>query len=114
MKLPEETVIAQEKLTKYLLVKRKRNDKSQWLANAGYALENWKILEDDLREQILSTNAIPLENTEYGQMYEIKGKLVGPNGKSLAVCTIWMTESATGKTKFITMYPDKRRWSNEI
>lgn len=40
-------------------------------------------------------------------MYEIKGNLTGPNGKSLAVCTIWMTETATGDTKFITMYPDK-------
>ncbi len=33
----------------------------------------------------------------------------GPNGKSLPVYTIWMTETATGNTKFITMYPDKRR-----
>ena len=114
MKLPEETLIAQEKLTKYLLVLRKRNDKSQWLARAGYALENWKVLENDLSEQILSADATPTENTKYGQMYEIRGKLVCPNGKSLAVCTIWMTESATGKTKFITMYPDKRRSSNEV
>ena len=109
MKLPENALIVQEKLTKYLLVKRKRNDKSQWLARAGYILENWEVLESDLREQILPTDATLTENTKYGQMYEIRGKLVGPNGKSLAVYTIWMTESATGKTKFITMYPDKRR-----
>jgi hypothetical protein len=36
------------------------------------------------------------------------GKLNGPDGNSLAVCTIWMSESATGITKFITMYPDKK------
>ena len=35
------------------------------------------------------------------------GKLTGPNGKSLSVCTIWMTETETKSTKFITMYPDK-------
>ena len=109
MKLPEDTLIAQEKLMQYLLVFRKRKDKSQWLARAGYTPENSKILENDLREQILSTDARPTENTEYGQKYEIRGELVGPNGKSLAVCTIWMTESATGRTKFITMHPDKRR-----
>ncbi|MBI5677404.1 MAG: hypothetical protein HZC52_02675 [Planctomycetes bacterium] len=40
-------------------------------------------------------------------MYEIRGKLTGPNGNTLAVCTMWMTEAATGDTKFITMYPDK-------
>lgn len=109
MKLPENTLIAREKLTLYLLVWRKRNDKSRWLAQAGYTIENWQILENDLRIQILSLDATPTGSTEYGQMYEIRGKLVGPNGKSLSVCTIWMTESATGNTKFITMYPDRRK-----
>jgi len=55
----------------------------------------------------MSLDAISTENTRYGQMYEIKGNLIGPNGKTLSVCTIWMTETATGDTKFITMYPEK-------
>ncbi|MCD6224802.1 MAG: hypothetical protein J7K32_04650 [Deltaproteobacteria bacterium] len=108
MKLRKNIIIAQKKLTEYLLVVKKRNDKSQWLAKAGYILENWKKLEKDLREQILSIDAMPTESTEYGQTYEIRGKLFGTNGKSIAVCTIWMKESATKETKFITMYPDKR------
>ncbi len=62
-----------------------------------------------MRRQILSLSAIPTENTRYGQMYEIKGGLIGPNGKTLSVCTIWMTETATGDTKFITMFPKKER-----
>lgn len=107
MKLPENTLIATEKLTQYLLVLRKRHDKSRWLAQAGYTLENWHLLEEDLRTQILSLDVIPTENTKYGQMYEIRGKLAGPNGRTLAVCTMWMTETTTGETKFITMYPDK-------
>ena len=109
MKLPDDTLIASEKVMQYLLALRKRNDKSQWLAKAGYTLENWQVLENDLREQILSADATQTENTEYGHMYEIRQNLIGPNGKSLAVCTIWITETATGYTKFITMYPDKRR-----
>jgi hypothetical protein len=40
-------------------------------------------------------------------MYEIKGNLTGPTGRTLAVVTVWMTEIATGVTKFITMYADK-------
>lgn len=51
MKLPENTLIAREKLTQYLLVLKKRNDKSQWLARAGYTIENWQSLENDLRAQ---------------------------------------------------------------
>lgn len=109
MKLSEDALIAYEKLTQYLLTPRKRNDKSQWLAQAGYTLENWSLLEDDLRTQILSLDATPIENTQYGQLYEIKGKLIGPNRKKLSVCTIWMTENETKNTKFITMYPERRK-----
>ncbi|MCP4344575.1 MAG: hypothetical protein GY795_03490 [Desulfobacterales bacterium] len=108
MKLPKNTIIAREKLTNYLLIPRKRNDKSKWLAGAGYTPENWQVLEADLRNQILSENAESVERTEFGQIYEIRGRLVGPNRKSLSVLTVWMTDSETGNTRFITMYPDKK------
>jgi hypothetical protein len=35
MKLPDDTLMTKEKLTQYLLTLKKRNDKSQWLAQAG-------------------------------------------------------------------------------
>ncbi len=71
-----------------------------------------KILADaHLIESALSTNYSTvkdsLTNLYYGQMYEIRGNLTGPNGKTLATITVWMTEIATGVTKFITIYPDK-------
>ncbi len=108
MRLSESTLISPEKLTDYLLTFKKRNDKSRWLAKLGYTIENWKALEYDLRKQILSLDVVPIEKTEYGQLYEIKGKLTGPNGISLSVCTIWIIETETGISKFITMYPDKK------
>ena len=40
-------------------------------------------------------------------MYEIRGKLTGPNGTGLKVVTIWMMDDITYQTKFITLYPDK-------
>jgi hypothetical protein len=107
LKLPKNTLIAKEKLTSYLLVFKKRNDKSMWLAKAGYTADNWQVLENDLRKQILSLDAELSETTIYGYTYEIIGKLTGPNGKSILVRTIWMTEITTGITKFITMYPNK-------
>ncbi|HAS16847.1 MAG TPA: hypothetical protein DCR39_02910 [Nitrospiraceae bacterium] len=108
MKLPENTLISADKLTQYLLAYKKRNDKLQWLSKAGYTLDNWQILEEDLRKQILTIDATLVEKTKYGQMFEISGELFGPNGKSLAVTTIWMTENENKITKFITMYPNKR------
>jgi|TARA_B100001013_G_scaffold336757_1_gene256293 hypothetical protein len=43
------------------LVFKKRNDKSQWLNKAGYASENWQMLENDLRKQILPIEALLIE-----------------------------------------------------
>jgi hypothetical protein len=53
VRLSKEAVISDEKLAKYLLAPRKRNDKSKWLAQAGYLLETWPLLKDDLRNQVL-------------------------------------------------------------
>lgn len=109
MRLPEDAIITPAKLHQYLLVPKKRNDKSRWLATAGYTLEKWLKLERDLREQILSLEATFVEETEYGEMYEISGELQGPNDRVIAVRTVWMREVVTGQVKFITLFPDKWR-----
>jgi len=113
MKLPQDAIISSEKLKGYLLAPRKRNDKSKWLSQEGYILENWRTLENDLRNQLLTKDASFLESSAYGELYEVRGTLKGPAGKGLPVCTIWMTETETKITKFITMYPDKRRRDHE-
>lgn len=105
MRLPPDSIIAAAKLTNYLLIRKTRNDKSRWLEQAGYTVDNWQALEHDLRRQILPLAATLDENNRYGRVYRIEGRLTGPNGRALQVVTIWMTEHATGQTKFITMYP---------
>ena len=111
MKLPSHTLIAPEKLTKYLLVQREFDDKSQFLQQAGYTLENWEQLERDLRVQVLPQDATLIEQTIYGDIFEIRALLTGPKGQTLFVKTIWMNELRSGVTKFITLYPDKGRLS---
>lgn len=109
VKLPAITIIAPEKLLGYLLIPRPADDKSKFLAAAGYTRENWQVLERDLRQQILLLAATEVEQTKHGTVYEIRGNLRGPNGVSLSVTTIWMTELATGQTKFITLFPAKEK-----
>lgn len=108
VRLSRDALISDEKLAKYLLAPRKRNDKSKWLAQAGYLPETWPLLKDDLRNQVLPREAALVETTEYGKIYEIRAKLKGPNSKTLRVRTIWMVEKTTDVTKFVTMYPDRR------
>ena len=105
MILPPHTYIAVEKLTRYLLIPKARNDKSKWLGQAGYTLDNWFQLEADLRLQVLSRVAEKDETNQYGELYRIECELRGPNGHTLQVVTIWIQEHETRQTKFITMHP---------
>jgi|AntRauTorckE6833_2_1112554.scaffolds.fasta_scaffold133394_1 hypothetical protein len=109
MRLPSDTLISERKLKEYLLSYRKRSDKSRWLGKAGYKSENWKRLEQDIRMQLLIREAVLVQENEFGDVYEITGELLGPNGKLLNVRSIWMNEYGTKLTKFITMYPLKDR-----
>lgn len=109
MKLPADAVISLQKLRNYLLTELPRGDKSRFLAGAGYTDANPEQLEHDLREQILSMDATSLPPRGYGDRYEIRGILRGPNGLELPVRTIWMREFATGIVKFITLIPVRRQ-----
>jgi hypothetical protein len=99
--------IAEEKLTRYLLIPLAKDDKSQFLAQSGYGLGNWQQLEQDLRAQILSLEATPTNLTRHGQKYVIVGDLTGPNGVTVSVKTIWMV--TLDETRFVTLFPHKGR-----
>ena len=107
MKLPFTTVIARRKVAEYLLRYRVEDDKSGFLALAGYTQDHTDRLLDDLRTQLLPLDAEFYENTEYGPKYRIRGTLTGPNGRVLPVLSIWIKEDATGTVKFVTLRPDK-------
>ena len=109
MKLPENSILAPEKFHGYLLKKMPDNDKSIFLAIAGYSLENWNLLVNDIRTQILPLDAVFERETPFGNLYEIRGIITGPNGKTLKVVSIWMIESKSKVSKFITLYPDKEK-----
>ena len=109
MKLPPDSIIAIEKIKNYLLTRRVEDDKSYYIEQAGYTIENWKQLEADIRNQVLVHDAALTEKTKYGDVYEIRGTLTGPNGQELKIVTIWMKEFHTELTKFITLFPDKEK-----
>lgn len=105
MKLEPPFLVAESKLTNYLLISLPRDDKSNYLRLADYQLSNWSVLEKDLLALVETSDATLEGNSVFGDLYSIVGSLVGPNGRSLMVKTIWMKEKKTGFTKFITLYP---------
>ena len=58
VQIPEDAIIPVAKLTCYLLIERDRNDKSKFLAQAGFTLDNYEALKNALRRLALSTKAV--------------------------------------------------------
>lgn len=100
MKLPPNSIIAPEKLTRYLLVFNDQSDKSIFLEKGGYSIDNWQSLEADLRN-LLENEAVFQKEDTFGEYFVIVGQLA--NG--LNVKTIWLREAGAETVRFITLIP---------
>jgi hypothetical protein len=58
MRIPADAIIADDKLTQYLLVQRLWDDKSGFLRQAGFVLEKWNELHDAIRRLAGTVDAI--------------------------------------------------------
>ena len=104
MHIPQDALIARAKLTQYLLVFKEADDKSGFLQQAGFTLENADDLEYALREHIRLNEAVFDRENEFGKFYEVAGQLIGPNDRWLDVVTIWLLDNKS-QFRFITLKP---------
>lgn len=105
MKIPVDAIVPSEKLTRYWLVPKARNDKSAFLAQAGFTQANPEILLAAIRDLAAQAEALEDNANEYGVFYQVIGHLMGINGVSLAVVTIWLERRVDSKFQFITLKP---------
>jgi len=108
-KLPEDVVIPEDKLVRYLLLPREESDKSQFLGIAGYTLGTWEVLARDLHDLAKTHEISDKATSPYGSKWEVRGSLTGPNGQVLYVVTVWITLATSGETRFVTLFPDRER-----
>jgi hypothetical protein len=111
MRLPPAATIPMEKLTAYLLRAREWDDKSKFLAQAGFTKENPHLLLAAIRELAAKAEAEEDRVSEYGVFLRAEGELTGPNGRNLAIVTIWLQSRADGRTRFVTLKPRKEKKS---
>jgi hypothetical protein len=92
---------------KYLLLYKEKNDKSKFLAQAGFTQNN----PDELKLAIYQLISIvePIEDltNEYGTFYRVEGILIGINQKKLYVVTIWLKRKIDNQFQFVTLKPKK-------
>lgn len=107
MRVPANALIPAEKLTHYLLQPRPWDDKSAFLAQAGFSLDNPAQLERAIRALTAANEAIEDGINEYGTFYRIEGNLGGPDGRSLQVVLIWLQWKLDSTFHFVTLKPWK-------
>ena len=79
--------------------------KARFFTALGYTADDWQALEADLRIQHLTQPAEPGPSVPKGQTYTIRAILVGPNGQSARVLSVWLVRAQTGIPHFVTAYP---------
>lgn len=109
MKLLKNVIIPDEKLVRYLLLPRAWDDKSKFLAQAGFLQDNPDDLKNRLLELVATSEAIDDGENEYGKFLRINGVLTGPNGRVLQVTTIWLHWHSDGKVHFVTLKPERKK-----
>jgi hypothetical protein len=106
VRIPEDLIIPDTKITQYLLVPKARNDKSRFLAQAGFTQENPEALRLAIQMQAMDKEAIEEKSNEYGTFYQVEGDLIGVNGVSLSVVTVWLQRQIDAKFQFVTLKPN--------
>lgn len=83
-----DAIISDDKIINYLLVQKARNDKSKFLAQAGFTQQNPEALRLAIRSLAEAREAVQDRSNEYGNFYRVEGELIGANGMILSVVTI--------------------------
>lgn len=107
MNISSDAIIPEEKLTRYLLIPKPQDDKSKFLAQAGFTQDNPADLLLAIRLLAESVEAAEDRDNEYGIFYRLEGELQGVNGRNLSVVTIWLRWHLDGKFRFVTLKPKK-------
>lgn len=110
MRIPPDAIIPLEKLTEYLLVPQRKNDKSKLLARAGFTIKNPEALEAAIRKIIADNDAVYNRTEKFGDYYEVEGELIGINGVNLGIVTIWIVRIEDKDIyRFVTLKPQEKK-----
>jgi len=108
VKLPNasDAIIPREKLRDYVLSESHPvgRFKAAYFASLGYSRDQWQALERDIRN-LLHEDARESVATVHGRKYEVRGEIVGPNGRAGKVMTVWIILESEELPRFITAYP---------
>ena len=112
MKLPnvERAIVAQQKITDYLLSTEHPNGKSKasFFLDFGFTSAQWTVMADALRLHALRNELTKVEDSPFGRRYVIEGLLETPSGTRVNVRAAWFIETGEEIPHFVTAVPLKK------
>lgn len=107
MRLPnaDRAVITEGKIRNYLLAHghASGDSKAEFFATLGYTQENWRELEDALREQHLIKDVSETEDRRWGTYFVIVGPVHGP-ARMRIVRSVWIIDEGEDTPRLVTAY----------
>jgi hypothetical protein len=103
----ERAVVEAAKLRDYLLSDSHPvgRFKAAFFVALGYAAAEWEVLAEDLRGHAMDNDAVATELSEYGQKYEVRGRVEGPTGKEAVLVAVWIVLRREDFPRFVTAFP---------
>ncbi len=105
MRIPPHAQVNERKIYDYLLARHARDDKSAFLAQAGFNRATGERLRSAIVTLSTSVEAVPGQTTPYGKKWLVSGTITGPNGRNLSVRLVWIERLDDGKFHFVTLVP---------
>lgn len=107
-------LIPREKFVEYALNPIKNPDKALAFSRAlGYDINNFNALIDNIRENLGRFPATSKGDRGYGEQYEVRMTMTGPNGKTAGVITAWIDDKDTKEMRLVSAYVDKKRGGSQ-
>lgn len=112
LRLPkvEDAVIADQKFTKYFFDPASEDGWPKgeaFMSRLGYNDSNWRLMQQEIRQQAAVTPARPTVVSEHGQKYNQEMVLYGIKGTPMSVMVAWIDSKKTGKMMMTTAMPGK-------
>ena len=109
MKLPnvEHAIVDERKLRDYLLSRSHPigRFKAAFFQSLGFSSEDWAELATQLKRVAKDGDAKLVTTTKYGRKYVVLGTIIGKQGDSAEVVTIWILADSDDNPRLVTVYP---------
>ena len=81
--------------------------KARLLRGIGFSEATVRLLVDQLLEIAHSAEVDEAITTPFGVMYALHGTVEGPIGQRVELRTVWVAETGSERSRFVTAYPSR-------